>query len=138
MLAKQPLDGGHDALLHDFSLPQLPKHIIAAGVQRVVFVEPYPKSKALQFHDDSIAASGEDSAGKVRFDPFVGIGPRRFFDLFSMQLGSSYPLIRKEDKTGRPKSWSIGPHGLEFKCTLLPTLSLRKRPSRRSESTQHP
>lgn len=84
------------------------KHIIAAGVLRVVYVEPYPKSKALQFHDDSIAKDGEASQdGMVRFEPFVGIGPRRFFDLFSMQLGSSYPLIRKEDTTGKPKSWHI-------------------------------
>jgi cytidine deaminase len=84
------------------------KHIIAAGVLRVVYVEPYPKSKALQFHDDSIAKDGGDGQEKmVRFEPFVGIGPRRFFDLFSMQLGSSYPLIRKEDITGKPKGWHI-------------------------------
>ena len=84
------------------------KHIVAAGVQRVVYVEPYPKSKAIQFHDDSIATrDGADTDGKVKFDAFVDIGPRRFFDLFSMQLGSSYPLIRKEDMTGLTKDWSI-------------------------------
>ena len=84
------------------------KHIVAAGVQRVVYVEPYPKSKAIQFHDDSITTTGLDSEDdKVKFDAFVGIGPRRFFDLFSMQLGSSYPLIRKEDETGKAKKWSI-------------------------------
>jgi len=84
------------------------KHIIAAGVLRVVYVEPYPKSKALQFHDDSIARDGGVSQdGMVRFEPFVGIGPRRFFDLFSMRLGASYSLIRKEDATGKPKPWSI-------------------------------
>ena len=84
------------------------KHIVAAGVQRVVYVEPYPKSKAIQFHNDSIATTDLGSEdGKVKFDAFVGIGPRRFFDLFSMQLGSSYPLIRKEDETGRVKDWNI-------------------------------
>ncbi len=31
------------------------KHIIAAGVTRVVFVEPYPKSRALEHHDDAIS-----------------------------------------------------------------------------------
>jgi len=30
------------------------KHIVASGIERVVFVEPYPKSKALELHDDSI------------------------------------------------------------------------------------
>jgi deoxycytidylate deaminase len=85
------------------------KHIIAAGVERVVYVEPYPKSKALEFHDDSIAPSGENTAegsGLVRFDAFVGIGPRRFFDLFSMQLSSSYELIRK-DEHGKKTDWRI-------------------------------
>ena len=85
------------------------KHIVAAGVERVVYVEPYPKSKALEFHDDSIAPSGEntpDGGGLVRFDAFVGIGPRRFFDLFSMQLSSSYELIRKGEN-GKKTDWSI-------------------------------
>ncbi len=85
------------------------KHIVAAGVERVVYVEPYPKSKALEFHEDSIAPSGEntpDGGGLVKFDAFVGIGPRRFFDLFSMQLGSSYELIRK-DENGKKTDWRI-------------------------------
>ncbi len=83
------------------------KHIVAAGIERVVYVEPYPKSKALEFHDDSIVTSGEsalDGRGLVRFDAFVGIGPRRFFDLFSMQLGSSYGLVRK-DENGQKIEW---------------------------------
>jgi hypothetical protein len=85
------------------------KHIVAAGIERVVYVEPYPKSKALEFHDDSIVISGEsgeDRKGLVRFEGFVGIGPRRFFDLFSMQLGSSYELVRKDDQ-GRKIDWHI-------------------------------
>jgi deoxycytidylate deaminase len=84
------------------------KHIVAAGIERVVYVEPYPKSKALGFHDDSITTSEKDALeGRVLFDAFVGIGPRRFFDLFSMQLGSSYPLIRKDSDTGKARVWTI-------------------------------
>lgn len=90
------------------------KHIVAAGIARVVYVEPYAKSKALPFHEDSVeltAAVEKSLAGdepkKVRFQPFVGIGPRRFFDLFSMQLGSSYNLVRKDKQTGKPLEWEI-------------------------------
>lgn len=84
------------------------KHIVAAGVERVVYIEPYPKSKALGFHDDSITTGEEERRdGLVLFDAFVGIGPRRFFDLFSMHLGSSYPLIRKDSGTGKIRTWSI-------------------------------
>ncbi|EMI54679.1 anti-phage dCTP deaminase, partial [Rhodopirellula sallentina] len=52
------------------------KHIVAAGIGRVVYVEPYPKSRALDLHDDSISVNSAGEANKVGFEPFVGIGPR--------------------------------------------------------------
>ena len=73
------------------------KHIIAAGITRVVFIEPYQKSKAVEFHTDSISVGFEPAGNTVHFEPFVGIGPRRFFDLFSVRLGAGYPLQRKDD-----------------------------------------
>src|SRR6266700_1457919 len=69
------------------------KHIVAAGIQRVVFIEPYPKSLAPELYLDSIAIdqrrlqtkdTGAESAGFVRFDSFVGIAPRQYMDLFIM------------------------------------------------------
>jgi deoxycytidylate deaminase len=84
------------------------KHIVASGIARVVYVEPYPKSKATEFHDDSIAPGLlSDTSRRVRFEPFVGIGPRRFFELFSMNLGSTYPIVRKVKATGRAVDWHI-------------------------------
>jgi cytidine deaminase len=89
------------------------KHIVAAGVGRVVFVEPYPKSKAIELHGDAIDLVGDstesasayltDDIGsrRTRFEPFLGVGPRRYFDLFSMRLGAGTPLRRKDKKTGR-------------------------------------
>ncbi|MCF7809853.1 dCMP deaminase family protein [bacterium] len=70
------------------------KHIIAAGIKRVVFVEPYPKSKALELHSDAITLEATNGS-KIVFESFTGIGPRRFLDLFSMTLGSGYPVKRK-------------------------------------------
>ena len=69
------------------------KHIVAAGIRRVVYVEPFPKSKAVDLHGDSITLMG--SKNKVKFEPFSGIGPRRFFDLFSMGLSSGSKIERK-------------------------------------------
>ncbi|PSJ64534.1 deoxycytidylate deaminase [Mesorhizobium ephedrae] len=57
------------------------KHIIASGIRRVVFIEPYPKSKALDFHEDS-AVLDEKHDQRVMFDHFVGISPRRYRDIF--------------------------------------------------------
>lgn len=86
------------------------KHIIAAGIARVVYAEPYEKSKAIEFHDDAIELGVADGAGEtstgVCFAPFVGIGPRRFFDLFSMRLGSGHPLRRKNDD-GQVLQWKL-------------------------------
>ncbi|MBX3180310.1 MAG: cytidine deaminase [Candidatus Hydrogenedentes bacterium] len=76
------------------------KHIIAAGIERVVYVEPYPKSKAAHFHPDSLAQVVGDQLGEnthVRFEPFFGVGPRRFFDFFSMQLSRGFEIERKDD-----------------------------------------
>ena len=68
------------------------KHIIDAGIKRVVYVEPYPKSRALEFHSDSITLKTNvdaiDDENHVVFEPFTGVGVRRFLDLFSMDLGS--------------------------------------------------
>lgn len=85
------------------------KHIIASGISRVVYVEPYPKSRALEFHSESIQLRSEFDGSPandelVDFEPFIGIGPRRFLDLFSMSLGSGSKLRRKE-KDGSTLEW---------------------------------
>ncbi|MBM9515253.1 anti-phage dCTP deaminase [Desulfogranum marinum] len=87
------------------------KHIIASGIKRVVYVEPYPKSKALEFHSDSIELrtkldTKEDSE-QVIFEPFTGVGARRFLDFFSMNLGIGNKLKRK-NKDGSTVDWEIG------------------------------
>lgn len=93
------------------------KHIIAAGVSRVVFVEPYPKSKALDFHAESVKLGFSAEENWVVFVPFVGVGPRRFFDLFSMSLGAGYSLARK-NKDGTTIDWNAGTSQLRMQ--MLP------------------
>ena len=73
------------------------KHIIAAGIDELIYIEPYPKSRALEFHDDAVTLEKCDEIDKkVRFKPFIGVGPRQFFDLFSMSLSSGRTIYRKE------------------------------------------
>lgn len=99
------------------------KHIVAAGIKRVVYIEPYEKSKAAKFHQDSIVfgTDGPDD-GKVRFEPFMGIGPRRFFDLFSMNLSSGYDVIRKNKETGKKQDWR--PEKARLRVQMLPSTYL--------------
>ncbi|EWS97870.1 cytidine deaminase [Pseudoalteromonas sp. SCSIO_11900] len=94
------------------------KHIVASGVKRVLYIEPYPKSFATILHNDSINAEGCPSESeKVLFEPFVGIGPRRFVDLFSMNLSSGRKLKRKEN--GRLKEWNRRESELRVPMTPL-------------------
>lgn len=82
------------------------KHLVAAGVKRVVYVEPYPKSLARELHGDAIQIDPiRPVENKVAFVPFVGVGPRRFFDLFSMKMSSGLQLTRKRSG-GRSAEWT--------------------------------
>lgn len=90
------------------------KHVIAAGIERVVYIEPYQKSRAIDFHSDAIAAG-------FRFEPFVGVGPRRFFDLFSMRLGSGRAVKRKDD-AGHALAWK--PENSHLRLQMLPSTYL--------------
>lgn len=74
------------------------RHLIAAGVKEIVFVEPYPKSRALELHEKDIVesdrAEGEGDR-RVRIVPHLGVGARRYLDYFSMHLSSGVDLVRK-------------------------------------------
>lgn len=109
----------HDATLYCTTFPchNCAKHVVAAGITRVVYIEPYPKSKAAEFHSDSIRLGFSETNNTVHFEPFVGVGPRRFFDLFSMRLSSGYRLVRK-DADGQVVEWK--PEGAKLRIQMLP------------------
>lgn len=58
------------------------RHIVASGITRVVFIEPYAKSQALDLHDDSISVDEKDAGKKVLFLQFEGVAPRNVLRLF--------------------------------------------------------
>jgi deoxycytidylate deaminase len=59
------------------------RHIVAAGIREVYYIEPYRKSLATKLHDDVITED-EETRDKVRILPFDGVSPRRYLDLFRM------------------------------------------------------
>jgi len=93
------------AILYTTTFPchNCTRHIIAAGISKVIYIEPYAKSRASALHPDEISVDKEEP-GKVPFLPFVGVGPRRYFDLFSLTLSTGYPIERKKD--GKLIPWS--------------------------------
>jgi cytidine deaminase len=75
------------------------KHIVAAGIRRVVYVEPYPKSLVQELYGDSVAVDASDSWGKrVSFDPFVGVASKRYTELFRAS-------IARKDERGMVAVW---------------------------------
>jgi deoxycytidylate deaminase len=72
------------------------KHIIAVGIKRVVYMEPYPKSRAKDLHENEIDIEVE-SPHTVAFMPFLGISPFRYRDIF--QKG------RRKKPDGSAKIW---------------------------------
>jgi len=59
------------------------RHIVAAGIRRVVYIEPYPKSLAAELYLDSIKVEGGSKCDdQVVFEPFVGVAPRQYMQLF--------------------------------------------------------
>ena len=77
------------------------RHVIASGIERVYYIEPYGKSRAEELHEDEIVVEEklERKRGRNRrvpFTHFVGVGPRRYFDLFSLTLSTGHELIRKQ------------------------------------------
>jgi deoxycytidylate deaminase len=66
-----------------FPCHECARHIVAAGIARVVYVSPYPKSIVPELFPDSIAIdSGSETGGRVRFEPFAGVAPTLYDRLF--------------------------------------------------------
>lgn len=73
------------------------KHLVAAGVQRIVYIEPYAKSKAFELSGDALT-SDSSVTGKVRVEHFIGISPKRYREIFEK------PHKRRDDGN-RIKRW---------------------------------
>lgn len=92
-----------EAILYTTTFPchLCAKHIIASGIKRVVYIEPYPKSRAQKLYSDSIVVdSPKPIPGHVNFEPFVGIAPSQYLKLFEMQGSAS-----RKDDFGKTIDW---------------------------------
>lgn len=76
------------------------KHIVSSGINSLVYLEPYPKSYAVELNSDSITFDDDLSEKKVLFRPFVGISPRRYRDIFEKKS--------RKTEDGKKKDWYFG------------------------------
>ena len=90
-----------EAVLFTSTFPchECARHIVAAGVKRVVYRLPYAKSLVRELYPDSIDIDGTcGDIGRVLFEPYVGIAPRRYGQFFTM--------LSRKDPMGNVSGWS--------------------------------
>jgi deoxycytidylate deaminase len=78
------------------------RHIIGAGVERVVFIEPYIKSRAGELHEDALEIERSGAKGsKLSFEPFVGVAPRRYLEFFDASMRERLGRAPRQDEHGK-------------------------------------
>ena len=87
-LARVGGTGLQNATLYTTTFPchNCARHIVASGIMKVFYVEPYEKSLAKDLHEDAIAFEIEESKDatpkRVEFLHFEGVAPRQFHNMF--------------------------------------------------------
>lgn len=82
-----------------FPCHECTRHIIMAGITRVVYNEPYPKSYAEVLHKDAIVVDPHAVIkDRIAIQPFVGVTHRKFLDLFVM-------VDERKDAEGKTVRW---------------------------------
>lgn len=81
------------------------KHIIASGIGKVIYLEPYPKSLTENLHSDSAVVDNNDRTRykdfpSVHFSHFCGVSTRRYRELFERG--------KRKDDGGRFVEWNKG------------------------------
>lgn len=91
--------GGMTMLSTTYPCHECARLIIAAGISRVVYVDPYPKSQVPQMYRHEIVDGPVDDDRRVVFEPFQGIAPRLYRSVFAM------PLRARDEATGDYLDW---------------------------------
>ena len=88
-----------------FPCHECARNIIAAGIARVVYIEPYAKSLALELHDNAIQLDVDTDSSKIPFMPFLGVSPRNYSNIFGIppRKGSDGKVIPWSSATANPR-----------------------------------
>lgn len=119
-----------DTILFSTTFPchMCAKHIVSSGIQRVYYLEPYPKSLAARLHADSIEIEGEDRGNykeysAVEFVHFHGITPRRYREFFERNKRKiEGKLVTYQDNRKRPFVDIKSPFYAQLEDTVLESL----------------
>jgi deoxycytidylate deaminase len=80
------------------------RHIVGAGIERVIFIEPYIKSRTAELHSDSIRLDDLDppeNDERIPFESFVGVAPRRYREMFDAAARARLGHQGRQDAEGK-------------------------------------
>jgi deoxycytidylate deaminase len=80
------------------------RHIIAAGIKEVYYIEPYVKSLCLTLHNDAMSEN-EKISDKVKILMFDGVAPRNYLTFFTnfAERKKNGKIIKRDLKLLKPK-----------------------------------
>ncbi|MFO1127894.1 MAG: anti-phage dCTP deaminase [Rhodospirillales bacterium] len=105
-VARSAKDGLRGSTLFSTTFPchSCARHIVASGIAKVVYIEPYPKSLALNLHEDSVSMDEKDNGRKVIFLQYEGVAPRNMLRLFKngLERKENGRVVIRDKKTSFP------------------------------------
>jgi len=102
-IARKPSGSTTDGVMYTTTYPchNCARHIIASGINRVVYIEPYEKSLAMALHSDAISIDLA-AENKIIFETFEGVSPKRYTAFFAFntkrkdEKGLAISIMNKE------------------------------------------
>lgn len=106
-VARTNKHGLHGGTLYSTTYPchSCARHIVASGIYKVLYIEPYPKSLAIDLHSDAVSTNESKFGTLVVFLQYTGIAPKNILKLFHSGLSRKDPMgkvINVEQKTAMP------------------------------------
>lgn len=102
------------------------RHIVASGIKRVVYIEPYPKSKAAKLYPDSISVDKEGTSPEntVKFDSFIGVSPIFYSEYFEAveRKTDSGEMIDWKPENARPRFERLSADYIDIETGLVTSL----------------
>ena len=125
--------GGGTLYCTTFPCHMCARHVIAAGIRKVVYIEPYPKSMTADLYDESVTIDGDSGRDaedersphpKVSFEPFEGVAPSIYTDLYKAgtRKNNRGYTVNWTRQSARPKSIRTGAAHLSLEAPLFKQL----------------
>ncbi len=87
------------------------KHIMAAGIKRIVFLHPYTKSKAREMYasmiEHGLLVPEQLKDYRLVFEPFLGVSPNRFAFTFANDKDTRLERDIDGRENGKPVKWEL-------------------------------